>query len=173
MRKQMLVAGSATAVLIAGGVWGGVAAATGAGTSAPAPTSAEQTATGGGPERLVMFFRERSLKFIDVGKPDFSDGDYVVGAGVFETRSGRKLAVRGGQCTSTSMKVGTGQCLSAIRFVNGGRLMTAEAQVGSGPINRGVIIGGTGEFRGAQGSYWYDTRDTGERGRTVFLLLLP
>jgi len=169
MSKPAFFAGTAAAALIAGGVWGGVAAATGAGTATASPTSAEQTTTGGGPERLVMFFRERSLKFIDVGKPDLSDGDYVVGGGVYETRSGRKLAIRGGQCMLTSEKVGTGQCLDAIRFVDGGRLMTAEAQVGSGPINRGVILGGTGEFLGAEGTYWYDTRT--EQGRTVFLLL--
>lgn len=168
-----MLATTAAAVMLAGGAIGaglGPAAGHDVATRTGTPTD-HVAARGGGGERLVVFYRRQGGSGIDVGKPGFSSGDYLVSHGVYESKAGRNIAVRSGQCTITSTEIGAALCDGGAYFAGRGRLATVELQIGPGPITRGVVVGGTGDFRGAEGTYSYDTREGGNRLRIVFRLM--
>lgn len=144
---------SVAALLVGATVWGGVGTASGG--EADAVSSASVVTTGGTQHELVVWsVVKNGGRTIDIDEDGFSTGDYFVGQGVYETRAGEKLGVWGSQCILLSSHPGRSECRTSAKFYGMGRLELIQGQF-SGPVDRGVIVGGTNQFLGAEGTYTF------------------
>ena len=158
---------SVAALLVGATVWGGVGPASGG--EADAVSSASHLVTArGAEEELVVWIRKDGGRTIDVGTDGFSSGDYTVGHGVYETRAGEEIGVWASQCILMSLHPGRAQCRTSARFAEMGRLELIEGQL-TGPLNRGVIVGGTNQFLGAEGMFTYTFEPHGLREVFTFV----
>ena len=152
MKHFALAATTSVAALLVGAtVWGGVGPASGG--EADAVGSASVVTTRGTQHELVIWSAVKNGgKTIDIRKDGFSPGDYTVGQGVYKTKTGEKLGVWASQCILLSSNPGRAECRTSAKVYGMGRLETIQGQF-SGPVDRGVIVGGTNQFLGAEGSY--------------------
>jgi hypothetical protein len=158
----------AAAVLVAAGAALSLTGATGAGAGPGVREHGPSTAQS---ERFVVWIEEKDSTFVDVGEPDFSSGDMFVGRGVLERRDGTRIGEIQSSCQTTSMSRGTGQCRTSYRLFGRGWLELAEGQWPT-DVNRSVIIGGTGDFLGAEGVAVYRVQE-GQNRLRVHVRILP
>jgi hypothetical protein len=132
------------AILLAAGLMGGWAASW-AGPSIAAGSSSHA------PASFSVFERETESGSIDLGEEGFSIGDEGAVWTAQLRKHGKVVGHDSGVCFITSTKIPAAQCQITAVFAHGQIAMQVVNDLTS-RTNVGIITGGTGAYKGAQGA---------------------
>jgi hypothetical protein len=115
----------------------------------------------------------------DEGEPTLSNGDQITFTADMIDGSGRDVGDLDATCTVTQTATGSfddsrAQCIGTVAIPGGTLTVTVGGSAFGGGTTRGAVVGGTGDYAGATGTFTSsDEADTDKPSHDTFELFVP